>query len=188
MGLLSIVKSAAGGIAKAAGSLLKTVQQALGDLGKTFSENKPVCSATEPCPKLAVTAEELLGKAEVQAALEEAWKDSQADDSAKRHEEGGWIYQHTTTNAITVRRAPAGKQKCINLNSPPSVADSVVVGEFHTHPNPTSEGWVPGPSSTDRRLDERDGVPDLIRADDGVHVSGPDTRRGGLTGGSGFPS
>ena len=85
MGLLSIVKSAAGGIAKAAGSLLKTVQQALGDLGKTFSENKPVCSATEPCPKLAVTAEELLGKAEVQAALEEAWKDSQADDSAKRH-------------------------------------------------------------------------------------------------------
>jgi hypothetical protein len=189
VGLLSIVKGVAGGIAKAAGSLLKTVQQALGDLvDKMFSKNKPVCSATAPCPKLAVTAKELLGNAEVKAALEKAWKDSQAGDSAKRHEEGGWIYQNTTTGAITLRRAPAGKQASINLNSPPGVADSVVVGVFHTHPNPTSEGWDPGPSSGDRRVDELHGVPDLIRADDGVHVSGPDTRRGGLTGGSGFPS
>jgi len=30
-------------------------------------------------------------------------------------------------------------------------------------------------------------MPDLIRADDGNHVSGPDSRRGGLGGGAGFP-
>ena len=36
-------------------------------------------------------------------------------------------------------------------------------------------------------IDERHGVLDLIRADDGIHLSGPESRRGGLTGGPGFP-
>ena len=54
-------------------------------------------------------------------------------------------------------------------------------------PNPTSEGWFSGPSEADRLADERDGVPDLIRADDGIHLSGPESRRGGLGGGPGYP-
>jgi hypothetical protein len=64
----------------------------------------------------------------------------------------------------------------------------VVVGKFHTHPNPTAEGWDPGPSPGDQQVDAIHGVPDLIRAEDGIHVSGPDSRRGGLGGGPGYPS
>jgi len=67
------------------------------------------------------------------------------------------------------------------------VSGHIVVGVFHTHPNPSGEGWEPGPSEADCYADERDGVPDLIRADNGIHVSGPESRRGGLGGGPGFP-
>jgi hypothetical protein len=67
------------------------------------------------------------------------------------------------------------------------MTDCVVVGKFHTHPNPTLEGWDPGPSIADQRVDALHGVPDLIRADDGVYHSGPDSRRGGLGGNAGFP-
>jgi hypothetical protein len=75
-----------------------------------------------------------------------------------------------------------------NRPQPPALAGSVVVGKFHTHPNPTAEGWNPGPSATDQRIDALHGVPDLIRADSGVTVSGPHSRRGGLRGRQGFPS
>ena len=60
-------------------------------------------------------------------------------------------------------------------------------GYIHTHPNPTSEGWDPGPSDADQEVLAHLGVPGLIRADNGVHIAGPDSRRGGLTGGPGFP-
>jgi proteasome lid subunit RPN8/RPN11 len=87
----------------------------------------------------------------------------------------------------TGMRKGVGVQAEINLDSPAEVSGAVVVGIFHTHPNPTSEGWDSGPSEADRRADERDGVPDLIRADDGIHLSGPESRRGGLGGGPGYP-
>jgi proteasome lid subunit RPN8/RPN11 len=67
------------------------------------------------------------------------------------------------------------------------IPDAVVVGKFHTHPNPSADGWQPGPSPADRRIDALHGVPDLIRADNGMHFSGPDSRRGDLTGGAGYP-
>jgi proteasome lid subunit RPN8/RPN11 len=92
------------------------------------------------------------------------------------------------TGELTVRRAAAGHQSEVNLDNPPHVSGHIVVGVFHTHPNPSADGWEPGPSEADRYADERDGVPDLIRADNGIHVSGPDTRRGGLTGGPGYPT
>lgn len=133
------------------------------------------------------TAAELQNDPLVQMALEEAWIDSQADDPLNRHEEGGWIYLDVTTGRLTIQRAPAGVQASVDLRNPPLRAGSVVVGKYHTHPNPTSEGWNPGPSAQDRALDARHGVPDLIRADNGVYVSGPDSRRGGLAGGPGYP-
>ena len=77
--------------------------------------------------------------------------------------------------------------KYANRDLPPVMSSSVIVGVFHTHPNPSVEGWETGPSESDRRADERDGVPDLIRSDDGIHFSGPESRRGGLLGGPGFP-
>ena len=136
----------------------------------------------------APTATELLACPIVQGAIEQAWNDSLPTDSARRHEEGGWILVETATGEISVRRQAAGRQAAIDLDSPPTVEGCVVVGKFHTHPNPTSEGWEPGPSRHDEIVDDLHGVPDLIRADDGVHISGPRSRRGGLAGGPGFPS
>jgi hypothetical protein len=135
----------------------------------------------------APTATELLNHPTVHQALEEAWVDSLSTDPVQRHEEGGWIYMDTTTGAIGVRRAISGGQAMIDLTGPPLIASCVVVGKFHTHPNPTAEGWNPGPSEADRRIDDLHGVPDLIRADNGIYVSGPVSRRGGLGGDAGYP-
>lgn len=135
----------------------------------------------------APTAAELAAHPVVQAALAAAWADSLPDDPALRHEEGGWIYHYLATGDIEVRRATPGRQAAINLNHPPVVSGCVVVGKFHTHPNPSAEGWDPGPSSRDKSTDAVHGVPDLIQSDSGVLVSGPDQRRGGLAGKPGFP-
>ncbi len=133
-------------------------------------------------------ASELLRNPGGVRALDEAWADSQIDDSLRRHEEGGWIYMNVSTGSVMTRRAPAGGQAMIDLGNPPLLEDCVVVGKFHTHPNPSAEGWSPGPSASDQAIDERRGVPDLIRADDGVHLSGPECRRGGFAGEPGYPA
>lgn len=88
---------------------------------------------------------------------------------------------------LSVLRAVPGRRSAIDLFDPPEVPGSFLVGKFHTHPNPTAEGWDPGPSSGDMMVDARHGVPDLIRADDGIHHSGPDRRRGGLAGNPAYP-
>jgi hypothetical protein len=135
----------------------------------------------------APTASELQADPIVLQAVEQAWIESQSSDPLLRHEEGGWIFVDTVTGQISVRRRSSGGTSGISLSSPPAVPGSVVVGKFHTHPNPTSEGWKAGPSKQDKIADAMHGVPDLIRADDGIHISGPDSRRGGLAGGPGFP-
>jgi hypothetical protein len=136
----------------------------------------------------APTAAELLDDPLLLQALEQAWADSLSGDPSQRHEEGGWIYMNITSGEIAMRRAQSGRQAAIDLSRPPALAGSMVVGKFHTHPNPTAEGWNPGPSATDQRIDALHGVPDLIRTDSGVYVSGPQSRRGGLRGRQGFPS
>jgi hypothetical protein len=138
-------------------------------------------------PTRAPTIEELQQDPLVQQALEEAWKDSLPHDPAARHEEGGWIYMNLATGAIHAVRAPAGLRAELEISNPPLPADCVIVGTFHTHPNPTAEGWDPGPSDTDEQLLAVLGLPGLIRADDGIHIAGPGSRRGGLAGGPGFP-
>lgn len=138
-------------------------------------------------PTQAPTASELLNDPIVQQALAAAWNDSEADDPAHRHEEGGWIYMDLRTGRLVTQRAIRGAASGIDLCRPPLVSESLIVGKFHTHPNPTVEGWDPGPSGQDRVIDARHGVPDLIRADTGTYCSGPSSRRGGLSGGPGFP-
>ncbi len=133
------------------------------------------------------TADELLADPVVRQALEDAWRDSLAHDPAQRHEEGGWIYLDLLTGQVLAVRAPRGMVDAIDLTSPPPWTGLIVVGKFHTHPNPTSEGWRGGPSAVDRATDAAHGVPDLIRADDGTYVSGPASRRGGLAGNPGYP-
>jgi hypothetical protein len=138
-------------------------------------------------PTRAPTVDELQQDPVVQHALEQAWTDSLAHDAARRHEEGGWIYMNLTTAELIAGRAPSGLQAELEIGNPPVLQDCVIVAVFHTHPNPTAEGWDPGPSDTDQRVLTRLGVPGFIRADDGVHRAGPGSRRGGLTGGPGFP-
>lgn len=132
-------------------------------------------------------ADELRQNPIVMAALEAAWIDSLPGDGQLRHEEGGWIYYDLLRGTISVVRATSGRRRAIDLSQPPELPSCVVVGKFHTHPNPTDEGWEPGPSPRDEVIDELHGVPDLIRSDQGVFVSGPNSRRGGLGGSSGFP-
>lgn len=134
------------------------------------------------------TVGDLLNDLAIRQALEVAWADSASSDPATRHEEGGWVYLNTADGTIAVRRAPAGSNAKLDLSDPPIVSDSVVVATFHTHPNPSAEGWQSGPSIHDTESAWVLGVPCLIRADDGIHSTGPDSRRGGLTGEPGYPA
>lgn len=133
------------------------------------------------------TTSELLACSAVIQALDAAWADSQVSDPTDRHEEGGWIYLDLATGVIVTQRAPAGTQNRLSLAHPPLLANHVIVGTFHTHPNPASDGWESGPSSQDEWAANYSGVPWLIRAEDGDHSTGPDCRRGGLSGGPGYP-
>ncbi len=135
----------------------------------------------------APTATELLQEPIVQQAMDQPWVDSLPGDPVRRHEEGGWIFMDVTTGVISIRRAPKGWGAAIRLDAPPLVFGAVVVSKFHTHPNPSSEGWDPGPSDEDTLFDDRDGVPDPIVSDQGIFVSGPASRRNGLSGPLGFP-
>ncbi len=133
------------------------------------------------------TSSDLLASAEVLLALAGAWADSRVDDPDDRHEEGGWIYMELSTGAIQTRRAPAGTRSRLSLTNPPLLPNHVIVGTFHTHPNPASEGWETGPSAQDERAANFSGVPWLIRAEDGDYFVGPNSRRSGLGGGPGYP-
>jgi hypothetical protein len=133
------------------------------------------------------TAADLQKLPVVRQALEQAWLDSLSGDPNRRHEEGGWIYMDATKGDVLVRRAPAGTQAALDLSLPPLVPGAAVVATFHTHPNPSAEGWDPGPSAEDTNTASLFGVPCLIRADDGIHTTGPTSRRGGLSGGPGYP-
>jgi hypothetical protein len=133
------------------------------------------------------SASELLANQNVLQALATAWIDSQVTDPVRRHEEGGWIYMDLSTGTIDTRRAAAGSRSRLSLANPPLLPNHVVVGTFHTHPNPASEGWSTGPSPQDEQAATYSGVPWLIRAEDGDYSTGPAERRGGLMGAPGYP-
>lgn len=135
----------------------------------------------------APTAEDLLNEVVVQQALEKAWTDSIPNDSLRQHEEGGWIYLDTATGSVVVRRASAGTQTTLDLSMPPVVPGARVRMGVERGDHHGAEGWEPGPSTEDTQSAWLLGVPCLIRADDGIHTTGPDSRRGGLTGGIGYP-
>ena len=119
--------------------------------------------------------------------MDAAWTDSQVNSPTDRHEEGGWIFLDLSTGAIVTRQAPSGTRSRLSLANPPLLANHVIVGTFHTHPNPASEGWATGPSTQDELAADYTGVPWLIRAEDGDYSTGPISRRGGLAGGPGYP-
>lgn len=135
----------------------------------------------------APTAAELLRDPLVRDALDRAWVDSLPADRDSRHEEGGWIYVDVTTGTLAIVRAASGSQAAFDVRAPPIIAGSTVVATFHTHPNPTAEGWDPRPSGADTRSAWLLGVPCLIRTDVGTFSTGPESRRGGFAGGPGYP-
>ena len=77
---------------------------------------------------------------------------------------------------IMVVRAAVGTSSSINLTNPKQFAGYLIVGYFHTHPNPTSEGWVPYWSPSDISNAYRRNVPGLIMSDKGIYYVGPDRR------------
>jgi hypothetical protein len=138
-------------------------------------------------PPDAPTAAELEANPVVQAAFTAAWADSLTDDPALRHEEGGFIYLNVTTGDVVIRRAPPGGRDALDLTYAPFLADCYLVGTFHTHPNPSAEGWDPTPSSDDYAEADDSGVPWFVITDSGVYIIGPDRRVGGLSGSPGYP-
>jgi hypothetical protein len=87
--------------------------------------------------------------------MKKAWDDSQANDPANRHEEGGYIVKNAD-GSFGVERWPRGAGA--SITPPARGADGKyngkeVVGEFHTHPNPNVDEngrhWKEGPSPGD---------------------------------------
>jgi len=136
---------------------------------------------------LVPTVAELEANTVVRAAVEAAWVDSLPADPQRRHEEGGWIYLDPMTGDC--RGACASGCSVGDQPEQPAGEGRMLRGrEFHTHPNPAAEGWATGPSAGDIRADDSHGVPDLIRAENRIHYSGPERRRGGLGGNPGYPA
>jgi len=149
---------------------------------------------------------ELIGEPVIQGAVRAAWTASNPavpGPGTTQHEEGGWVFFNLITGALTTQRAVAGAGAAINLAAPPTVADSIVIAKFHTHPN-LGPGWDPGPSDLapagpglprrgDVTVDANHGVPDIIAGTPGVDParfnfipSGPN-RRAHLAGNRGLP-
>jgi hypothetical protein len=139
-------------------------------------------------PQDAPSAAELEANPVARAAFVAAWADSFADNPTMRHEEGGWLYVHEVTGAMVVRRAAPGDESEIVLTKPPILPDHYLVAMFHTHPNPTDDGWNPEPSASDRRFAFARGVPNLVVSDMGIYRTGPERRVGGLGGPRGHPT
>jgi hypothetical protein len=94
-------------------------------------------------------------------AMRLAWRDSCADDSADRHEEGGYIVRDAD-GSLGVLRCPRGGRFRITpppLDSAGRYNDMELVAAFHTHPNPTRDEqgrvWSQAPSESDRRWHAR---------------------------------
>ena len=136
----------------------------------------------------ALAAGPLLADPTVQAAMAAAWAASNPavpGPGTTQHEEGGWIYMNLITGAITVTTQNAGASAAIDLSSPATVDDCVVVGYFHTHPN-LGPGWNPRPSGRDVTNVGPRGVPAYVRSGIGDFTYGPASRLH-LAGSQGFP-
>jgi hypothetical protein len=107
------------------------------------------------------------------------------------HEEGGFIYMNLITGNLTTRSVPAGGQAALVLTAPAVVANSIVVGGFHTHPNVGACWGAPFFSGADNTWSANNGVPLLMRgafpviANTSDHATG-NTRRH-LAGNRGLP-
>jgi hypothetical protein len=137
----------------------------------------PCANAVQGCPLSPQNSPQ------VQAAMRQAWADSQADDPAHRHEEGGYIVRNPD-GTYGVERWPRGQGNA-SIDPPPRDAQGRyngkdVVGEFHTHPNPpvdeNGRNWTQGghPGDWNGIRDENYPGDSYIVSRDSVWVVHPD--------------
>jgi len=107
------------------------------------------------------------------------------------HEEGGFIYMNLITGNLTTLAVVRGGQANLPLSNPTLVADSIVVGGYHTHPNVGACWGAPFFSTADQNWANTNGVPILMigafpaLANTSTHSDGP--RRTHLAGNRGLP-
>jgi hypothetical protein len=107
------------------------------------------------------------------------------------HEEGGFIYLDLITGDLATRAVAPGGQAVLPLNNPPLVANSIVVGGYHTHPNVGACWGAPFFSGPDQNWVAANGVPLLMRgafpgvANTSDHAHGSSRRH--LAGNRGLP-
>ncbi len=107
------------------------------------------------------------------------------------HEEGGFIYLNLINGNISTNRVAAGGQASLPLSNPANVADSIVVGGYHTHPNVGNCWGSPFFSQADIDWSNINGVPLLMIgafpgiANTSFHATGPARRH--LAGNRGLP-
>ncbi len=188
-------------------------QQLLTDLKAKLSWNN-WARCIELLGRLAPSGNEMRINSTVRAAMRVAWTDSnpaitrwptpdpanalapQCDPivgspPTNAHEEGGFIYLNLINGNMTTRRVAAGGQAALPLNNPPNVANSIVVGGFHTHPNVGNCWGAPFFSGADVTWSSTNGVPLLMIgafpgvADNSFHATG--TKRLHLAGNRGVP-
>ena len=87
--------------------------------------------------------------------LSKAWKDSQPDSPALRHEEGGYIVRNPD-GTFGTEPWPKGQGNVISVPERDvngRYKGKQVIGEYHTHPNPPIDEsgipWVQEPSDED---------------------------------------
>jgi len=107
---------------------------------------------------------DLLAEPAIIAEIKRAWLESQVDDAAKRHEEGGYITLGPD-QSLAIERWLRGSQS--RILPPPMDRKNcyngrVVVATFHTHPNPPidedGQEWEQSPGESDRRWHARRGL------------------------------
>jgi hypothetical protein len=158
----------------------------ISDLRNARRPNRRPRADTNPIgripPHRAPTAAELLATPIVRQALDQAWRDTQADDSAHGNpharEQGGWIYIDIRSGELSIRRSTRYPRNpfSISLDPPDIVQGATIVGSFHTHP---SDPFAPA-NEIDITLQGQYGVPGFIRGRGGrTQTYGPDHRAGG---------
>jgi hypothetical protein len=151
----------------------------------------PFAKVLELLGRQTPTQNDLQNNGTVTGALNTAWNASNPGNpnrGANPQEQGGWIYLDIITDTINIRHHPGGEQASIDLNDPPILSDSIVVGHFHTHPNITpGPTWPAHDSPADQRWGASTGVPGLARAvHNQIFTFGPN-RRAHLAGPKGLP-
>jgi microcompartment protein CcmK/EutM len=145
--------------------------------------------AVELLGRDAPTGNDLQSNNTVVGALNTAWNASNPGNpnrGANPQEQGGWIYLDIITDTVQTESAGGGSQSSISLSNPSTVTDSIVVGNYHTHPN-TGPNWQASPSPQDKQNAPQRGVPGLVRAvRNQIFPYGPN-RRAHLAGSRGYP-